>query len=105
MSETGAMPGDAHFIDWGLLEKQILSERRRLLAAADAAVTAAGLRGWERGVAAWARSLSCLVHTPPPDRFTVRVGHELLAGQDIFESYLENERDCAHIHETPTPSK
>ena len=36
------MPGDAHFIDWGLLEKQILGERRRLLAAADAAVTAAG---------------------------------------------------------------
>ena len=42
MSETGAMPGDSHFIDWDLLGKQILAERRRLLVVAAAAVTAAG---------------------------------------------------------------
>jgi len=29
--------------------------------------------------------------------FTIRVPHDLLADQDIFEMYPENEKDCAHI--------
>jgi len=29
--------------------------------------------------------------------FTVKIPHELLPDTDIFEMYLENEKDCAHI--------
>jgi hypothetical protein len=29
--------------------------------------------------------------------FTVRIPHELMADSDIFETYTENEKDCAHI--------
>jgi hypothetical protein len=29
--------------------------------------------------------------------FTVKIPHELLADSDIFESYFENEKDCAHL--------
>jgi hypothetical protein len=29
--------------------------------------------------------------------FTIRIGHHLLADQDIFEMFSENEKDCAHI--------
>jgi hypothetical protein len=29
--------------------------------------------------------------------FTVRIPHELMADSDIFETYPENEKDCAHI--------
>jgi hypothetical protein len=32
--------------------------------------------------------------------FTVRVPHDLLADDDIFEMYPENEKDCAHIAKT-----
>jgi hypothetical protein len=32
--------------------------------------------------------------------FTVRVPHNLLADQDIFEMYSENEKDCGHIRQT-----
>jgi hypothetical protein len=45
MSETGAMPGDSHFIDWDLLGKQILAERRRLLVVAAADGYSRGIRG------------------------------------------------------------
>jgi hypothetical protein len=29
--------------------------------------------------------------------FTIRVPHDLLADEDIFEMFPENEKDCAHI--------
>jgi hypothetical protein len=29
--------------------------------------------------------------------FTIRVPHDLLADQDIFEMFSENEKDCARI--------
>jgi len=29
--------------------------------------------------------------------FTVKIPHELMADADIFETYSENEKDCAHI--------
>jgi hypothetical protein len=32
--------------------------------------------------------------------FTIRVPHDLLADDDIFEMYPENEKDCAHIANT-----
>jgi len=40
------------------------------------------------------------VHYTRP--FTIRVGHTLMADQDIFEMYPENERDCARIAGTST---
>jgi hypothetical protein len=50
MSETGATPGDSHFIDWSLLMKQALAARRIAgRHAAAAAVTVAGSEDGERG--------------------------------------------------------
>jgi hypothetical protein len=39
MSDTGAMPGDSHFIDCGVPGKQGVAERRRLLVAMGTAAT------------------------------------------------------------------